>query len=89
MEAPPQAAMGGALRQELARGRALRLEKAGGANAATRKKLGKLHIWEVAAWENILGKLPLGKTRAVKYLNIFDVTILYAKEPMANKQRYP
>ena len=68
MEAPPQAAMGGALRQGLAKGRALRLEKAGGANAATRKILGKLHIWEVAAWENILGKLPLGKTRSGKYL---------------------
>jgi len=24
-------------------------------------KMGKLHIWEVATWENTLGKFPLGK----------------------------
>jgi len=30
--------------------------------------LGKLHIWEVATWENILVKLPLGKNPVGKYL---------------------
>ena len=51
----PQAAMGGALLLEQARGRALRLGKLG------KLQVGKLQIWEVAAWENNLGKLPLGK----------------------------
>jgi len=29
---------------------------------------GKLHIWKVDTWENILGKLPQGKMSKGKYL---------------------
>jgi len=32
--------------------------------------LGKLDIWEVATWENTLGKLPLGKKSFGKKPNI-------------------
>ena len=34
--------------------------------------LGKLHIWEVATWENTLGKLTLQKNPLGKYLTSFN-----------------
>ena len=34
-------------------------------------QLGKLHIWEVATWENTLGKLPLKKKSFWKVPNIY------------------
>ena len=37
-------------------------------NLLRKFELGKLHIWEVATWENTLGRLLLGKTPLGKYL---------------------
>jgi len=57
-------------------GRAQQLDQAKGPGAAARTDsgsfvLGKLHIWEVATWENTPGKLPLGKMPFGKYLTSF------------------
>jgi len=37
--------------------------------------LGKLHVWEVATWENALEKLPLGKWESTLHLLVYDMKI--------------
>ena len=46
--------------------------------------LGKLHSWEVATWENTLGKLPLRKKPLGKYLTSFRWLFLYLEFYLKN-----
>ena len=50
--------------------------------------LGKLHILEVAIWENTLGKLPLGKNPLGKYLASLNSTLFDFKGHILSSRKF-
>ena len=50
--------------------------------------LGKLHILEVAIWENTLGKLPLRKNPLGKYLASLNSTLFDFKGHILSSRKF-